>query len=360
MSDDFESKARDLENTLREQVRDKEETPLIKDSIVKGQPDVIFPSLEAEKVEEQRQPEEEPEEEYEEDEQEVKPKKRHYSLKSQLQDMQRDKHRAIAEAEQYKQYVDLYNQALAEKEELKRHLSNTEQGMLYTKQENIANRIGEAKRKKEDSRVTGDVGAETNADIELQLALRELDRFNEVAARVPGFQYNRNNQQQPQEPYYAPQEQRYQQPQQYYPQNQPAQPQINFHPDVMYNSQNFDKYNSWNDRNSRDYDESFSNEFVNAANEYNQLLYKNGQSGQIGSAEYFQKIQDWVNENRPAKNNLSLNKSSRYVAPAGNSGRGGRQSSQDVQLTEGQKKVAESLNMTHDEFRPYVAKWGGR
>jgi hypothetical protein len=372
MSDEFDEKARELANVMREQSEryEKKESPLIKDSILPGTPDVVFIDREKEserdtspdQKEDREQSKEEDEERDEEiqdqePEEEVseRPKKRHYSLKNQLTDMQRDKYRAMDEA---RQYAELYQKSQQELEETRKYLTTTEKGMMYTQQENIANRLAMAKQKKEDSRISGDVGAETSADIELNLALKELDRFNDLAIKT-GYQYQDRPQQgqpQPQQPYYPRQEQHQPQyPQQQYPQ-QPQQP--NFHPDTAYNIQNFSQRNTWIDRNSRDYDPKFVENFETVTDKYNRDLVNMGLGSQIGSAEYVQQVQVWVDKNRPNRN-LSLNKSDRgYVAPAVGSGRGRSNSPSDVQLTQSEKDWARHFNMTEEQYKPWVAKFG--
>lgn len=260
---------------------------------------------------EEAAPEEEPEEEVEAEAEPV-PKKKP-NIGQRLSEVQRERYQALDEV-----------RALREENERLRSLSDAStRTALNHYDQAVLQRLQAAKEQKIKALESGDIHAQTDADVALNMATAEYHDLNNLKAQQ---QINQEN-------YYDQQ----QQPQQQYDDSY-KEPII----------RQWAAENSWFVPSSEDYDEALANEVHAYCNAFDNNLYRAGMAHGIMTPEYFQAVDEHINLVRGKvgrnKGELQMKSSRGTVAPV----RAGYNSSS--QGTRHQQQARESLTAEERDF----------
>lgn len=244
-------------------------------------------------------------------EDEDKDKKHRINLGSRLSEVQREKYRLAEELRQTQEELN-HARALAD--------ASTRTAMQHYDQA-VMQRLQAAKEQKLKALESGDINAQTEADVALSLATSEYQNLANLKA----------------------QEQVYQQPhyQQQTPQYQDNTPVV----------QDWIAENSWFHPSSEDYDADLAGEVHAYCNAFDNNLYRAGLGHQIMSPEYFQVLNQHINsirnQNNTHKNGELRMRSSRgNVSPVRNGYNQGSSGGQhQIKLNPAERELARRLGV---------------
>lgn len=278
------------------------------------------------------EPEEESEEEQEpEPRQEEKPKKQKTRIGDRLSQVQRERYEAIAEAERLR----------AENERLRSLANTSTQTALEHYDRSVIQKVQAAKEQKIKALEIGDIHAQAEADIALSMATAEYQQLANMKAQHSYQQnaYPGNNQ----EMYYQQQQNNY-----------PGDPRT---------IQTWVNDNQWLVPASEEYDDQMAKAVDSYCTEFDNNLYRAGRGHEIMSPEYFQIVDNYVNNlrsNRHKEVGGDLNmKPSRTVVSSvrGNSRSVGQPQavggSQEARLTREELQMAKNFGLEPKVYLQY-------
>jgi hypothetical protein len=281
--------------------------------------------------EQELQQQEQPMEESQEGEEEESPaaeKRRKYRdpAKTRINQIQRERYAAIDEA----------NRLRDENERLRRIAALSTETASRQFEDNVAQRFDRAKQLKMQAYESGDIKAQTDADVELADAMADFKSHNNWKAQEA----------------LKAQEAQY----------QPRQPIVQGPIVNEREARGWIERNSWANPNTQDYDPELFTIADNAASQLDLYCYKNGQAHLIQSPEYFQQLDNYMEQARQQLESQPRQSYGRSQIPMRQPGRGGvmpvrgsnnAQASgrQKTPLTPEQKSMAQSLGVSEDLYR---------
>lgn len=203
-----------------------------------------------------------------------KQSRKYESIKDRLSQVQREKF----------QYLNALTELQKENEQLKTRTELSEQSAMYQYEEGVAERLEHARELKLQALEAGDIQAQVDADLQLNLATADAVGLNNWKAQQSLLeQQNQVSSQHDEEAYNA----------------------------VRLNeAANWASQNSWFHPKSEDYDEWTANQVHAYCNEFDNNLYRNGLDALMYTPEYFQVINGHIdalkNNNRSNRRELSM------------------------------------------------------
>lgn len=277
---------------------------------------------------------EQPEEQEQEQpvEQEAKPKKKS-NIGQRLSEVQREKFQALDE-----------NRRLREEVERLKGVADTSTRTALNHYDDAVNqRLNAAKEKKRKALESGDIDAQTNADVELGMATAEYQEANRLKAQQQMYE-------QQQQPY---QQNPYQQQEQIPPYHDP---------NAMYFAQEFVNENPWYDSRNEDYDQEMAYAMNHIVNGFDQNLRAAGLGNHIQrSPEYFatlrERAQELANYKRQLGGDLNMRQTRSPVAPVRQGGFSSQnQSSKKMGLSAEEKEIARGMGLKDEQYLQYLEK----
>lgn len=284
-------------------------------------------------LQEHQEPEEEAQdgidEQSEEDNQEIEAHKRRKQrdpAKARINQIQRERYAAL----------EANNRLRDENERLKRLATMTTESASKQFEDNVLQRFERAKQLKMQAYENGDIQAQTNADVELADAMADYKSHNNWKAQEA----------------LKAQEAAYQ------PQVNPTGPIVNER-----EARGWVERNPWVNPNTPDYDPELFQLADNAASQLDLYCYKNGQGHLIQSPQYFQELDNYINQARQAlesqqrpqsqgRSQIPMRQSNRNsVMPVRGSTNAQSTSRQKAPLSAEQKAMASSLGISEDLYR---------
>lgn len=241
----------------------------------------------SEQYEEPQEPESsyvEPEGEEEVAQEQEPPRKKKSNIGQRLSEVQREKFQALDQVRQLNEEIARMRQ---EQERLKGVADSSTRTALNHFDEAVKQRLNAAKEKKRKALESGDIDAQTEADVELGLATAEYQEANRLKAQQKMYDDQRQTQDyNNQQPYAQPYETGYQ---------QPYQQQIT--PEVAYQVQQFSNENPWFDSRSEDYNEEMADVMNYVVRELDSNMARSGYGAYIqNSPEYWEVVNQRARE----------------------------------------------------------------
>lgn len=179
-----------------------------------------------------------------------------------INELQREKYQALMELDHVK----------SENEKLKRIADLSNKTALFNYEENVKQRLDQAKNQMAQAIESGDIQAQTNAQLDLSMAATEYKQAKDwkVQKEYEDSQHQQNLQYQQQEQQQG----------------------------IPIEAQNWAVRNTWLNSNSEDYDEELATIVDSAVDKMDAYLYRNGLGNKVYSREYFQEIDNYVNSLR--------------------------------------------------------------
>lgn len=227
----------------------------------------------------------------------------------------------------------------AENARLKNELEQLNRANMANYEQTVESKIERAKQKLRDARNSGDVDAETDAQLELSQAAAEKNDIEAWKRRNP----------QPQ-----PGQQKAQQ------QGQPQQQRLNA--DQQRAIQGWIQQNDWFDPNSPNYDADMQKDVGEFAKRVETWLVRQGRINEIATDAYFKVINDYINKNWSGEDGESPNMSAPEggAAPVAKSGTtakaagGGVSGGMKVTLSAAERDMAHRLDLRHPNGKAYT------
>ena len=199
--------------------------------------------------------------------------------------------------------------------------------------DSVTLRLDKAKQLKKQAYESGDVDAMLEADTELSRAVHAQQQSSLWKA-----------QNQVQEQSYAPQEQSYQAVQQ----------------ERDFESRNWGAQNTWFFKGSHDYDPHLAADVETAASKFDDYLRSRGEADLIGTRQYFQEINKYVDGRRydddaPQQRRSLRMKPQGHVSPAGRSSGSLAPSGENFKLSKLDAQWADNIGMSHKEYAKFIA-----
>jgi hypothetical protein len=297
----------------------------------------------------QQQFEEQPQEAYESPEEEVpqesapeeqafepeQPKKKKHNIGQRLSEVQREKFQAL----------DALRRAQEENDRLRGLADNSTRTALNHYDDAVNQRLHAAKEKKRKSLESGDIDAQTDADVELGLATAEYQEANRLKAQQQMYDQQQHGQQ-------------------YNYQQQDPRSNSNYtDPNVAYLAQEFVNENPWFSPHSEDYDADMAGTMHALCNEFDNNLRRAGMGNQIMTPEYFsvvrQRAQELMNHRKqPMGGDLNMRQTRSSVAPVRQGGFAsqGQGYPRQTGLSAEEKEIARNLRIDEKTYLQYRLK----
>lgn len=261
---------------------------------------------------------------------EAKPKKKS-NIGQRLSEVQREKFQAL----------DQLRRLQEENERLRGVADNSTRTALNHYDDAVNQRLHAAKENKRKALESGDIDAQTNADVELGLATADYQEANRLKA----------------------QQQMYEQQQQYnynYPQQsqQPSHPT----PDVVYHAQEFVNENPWFSPQSEEYDSEMAGTMHALVNEFDNNLRRNGYGNHIMTPEYFavvsERARELVGYKKQLGGDLNMRQTRSAVSPVRQGGFSsqGQNYPRQAGLSPAEKEIARNLKLDEKTYLQYRLK----
>ncbi len=291
---------------------------------------------EEEQEEQENIPEEEVGESYDEEHEpeviaqeieEEKPKKYRDKAKTRINQIQREKYRALHEADRLRSEV----------EQLRQLVDTSSQVAVKQYNDNVMKRLEDARSNKIQALESGDPAAITDADARFTAAFNEMQQINDWKAQQD-FERNQAS--------YLAQQQGYQQPQAVIP------------PENYAEAEDWLDRNEWFNPESENFDQEAA-ELVDQYSQYlNQKLYESGHAAAIMSPAYqaeLEKAREYVliNRNSPRGGGLNMKQSRGGANPvrrAPTQAAHGEPRQQEVSLTRDEKDFARKMGLTDKAY----------
>ena len=280
------------------------------------------------------EPEEQHEARSEEESEEEKPKKIK-NVQTRINQLQRDKYRAINQAQEASKQAEYL---LQENQRLKALSETNNQAAMIHYDQSVRLQETQAKDMLTRAIETGDVALQIEATELLTSAKSEMKNLD--AWRVQEKMRN-----EPQR-YQEPQHQQYQQPQ--YEQEQPLQLNEETHEWL--------ESNPWMSPDSDDFDPDLADEVIQYATALDKRLMRTGQQEKIMSREYYDNINRYINgdEKQPSRT-LTMKQTNIPVSGVGkNAVQGRTESKTRVVLSPQEKEMANLLKLPYDVYAKHV------
>lgn len=213
------------------------------------------------------------------------PRKKKSNIGQRLSEVQREKFQALDQVRQLNEQIARMQQ---EQQHLKGVADSSTRTALNHFDEAVKQRLNSAKEKKRKALESGDIDAQTEADVELGLATAEYQEANRLKVQQKMYDDQRQAQDVNPQGYPQPYETGYQQPYQ-------QQPQIT--PDEIYHAQQFANEHSWFDSRSEDYNSEMADVMHYVVRELDSNMARSGYGAYIRKCpEYWETVNQRARE----------------------------------------------------------------
>ncbi len=285
-------------------------------------------------IEDEGEPESEPEHE--------KPKgKKPKNVQTRINELQRDKHRALQQAQDSMQQLE---QLRHENERLKQYSETTNQAAMIHYDQSVKLREQNARKMLTQAIETGDVNLQVEATEELAGAKSEMKNLDAWRAQERMKQEPQHN---PEEYYQQQHQQQYQQPrqQQYETETNPE-------------TQEWIDSNPWIHKDSPEFDPELAEEVINYAAALDRRFIRTGQQDKIMTKEYYDDINRYISgdAHKPqSTRTLNMKSSNIPVAGVSRSSNQAQSANQNtVVLTAEQKQFANLMKIPLETYAKHV------
>lgn len=260
------------------------------------------------------------------------------SIKTRINQIQREKYRALEMARQKEEENEYLKRQLLEVNSKAEESSNA---AMAHYDNNVNLRLENAKKQKAIAIETGDVQSQVNADVELAEATNELQQIRSWKAEQ-AIQNQQDKQRVAQEEYYR--------------QNAPAK---TFIPDTGYAYQ-WAEDNDWYVPNSENYNPQLASMVHSYSDQLENYCLQNGLGNKILSPEYFNEIDNYVrnvtSQNQSnSRRDLNMKPSRAPVSPVRNNMNYVASQKGKGSLTADQRDLAKRIGVSEEVYRKHMA-----